>query len=165
MNPKQIVAIGTVSLSTIAAIHISLIKTPPVALKSSVQAPIISKTEQVIASYSKDPYIASVIAKTKYPLTLTAIAKVESDFRPKAIGDKGMSYGMYQIQKRFHGEFGDTVEEQTDKAEEILEKLIDEQGYYEAIRAYNGSGEQSRKYRAKVIKIVKKLEKEVTWNN
>lgn len=130
--------------------------------KETTEVPVtktqIEKKQAAISLICKDNYIASVISKSKYPYTLAAIAKVESDYRPRAVGDGGKSWGMYQIQRRLHGEFRDTIESQTDKAEDILEALINEQGYYNAIKAYNGTGRPAIKYRQKVLKIVRELE-------
>ena len=114
--------------------------------------------QEVIKRYCGDKHISSVIANSKYPYTLAAIAKIESSYKPQAKGDNGKSFGMYQIQSHIWGKFEDTLEGQTNKAEEILEKLIKEQGYYEAIRAYNGSGKKAKQYRNKVIKEVNELQ-------
>lgn len=111
----------------------------------------ISKCEQRLRAYIGDDYIASVIARSRYPFTLAAIAKVESDFRPQIKGDSGKSHGLYQIQSQHWGSFDKSVEGQTRKAEQVFSELVREYGYKTAIERWNGSGKQARQYRQKVL--------------
>lgn len=110
-----------------------------------------SKLEEQLYAFTKDRYIAQVLAKSKYPHTLAAMAKVESDFRPQAKGDNGESKGMYQIQKRHWGEVPDSIEDQTIMAEQILSELIIKYGYRKGIERWNGRGKNARLYRDKVL--------------
>ena len=123
---------------------------------ASIQKPVTIKQEEKIIdkklyAFIGDKYIANVIAQSKYPYTLAAIAKVESNFRPRIIGDKGKSFGLYQIQSRYHGAFPETVEGQTKYCEQILEKLFRQYPYEQAIERYNGKGHKARQYRQKVM--------------
>lgn len=103
--------------------------------------------------------ISNAINKSKYPYTLAAIAKRETGgtFNPQTIGDKGKSYGLYQIQERHWGKFDKSIEGQTKKAEQILDELIKEHGYNKAVERYNGSGKQARAYKQDVLATVRKL--------
>ena len=123
---------------------------------------ILSKYEKrrsAIFAVCKDEYITDIIANSKYPYTLTAIAKVESDFRPNIRGDHGKSYGLYQIQERHWGYVPRTIEGQTRVAERIVGSLVDEHGYSRAIERYNGSGKDAKRYRHKVLLVINQLEK------
>ena len=115
-----------------------------------------------IDSLVKDKRIANAIKKTKYPYTLAAIAKQETGgtFDPNTVGDKGKSFGLYQIQERHWGKFDKSIEGQTKKAEEILDKLVKEHGYNKAVERYNGSGRMARAYRANVLKTVSLLRRQ-----
>lgn len=115
-----------------------------------------------IDSLVKDKRIANAIKKTKYPYTLAAIAKQETGgtFNPNTIGDKGKSFGLYQIQEQHWGKFDKSIEGQTKKAEEILDELIKEHGYNKAVERYNGSGRMARLYRANVLKTVSLLRRQ-----
>lgn len=128
----------------------------------NMQVPVTTqeyeKKKQVITIVCKDEYIASVIAKSKYPYTLAAIAKVESDYKPQVRGDNGKSYGLYQIQAKHWGYVPNTVEGQTRKAERILDTLIEDYGFTRAIERYNGSGKCARRYRERVFYVLKQLQ-------
>lgn len=122
-----------------------------VATKTTVQL----KLERYIG----DKHIAEVISKTKYPVLIAAIAKVESDYRPQIRGDNGESWGMYQIQPKHHGWLGDSIEDQTKLCERIVHGLLVRKRIDRlAIAKYNGSGVKSIKYAVKVIKVMKDIE-------
>jgi hypothetical protein len=142
MDARLIAKTGIISsLIGLSILWYGFYEKTPLRLNMEARKPI---PERVIADICKD---------------LAAIAKVESDYRPRAIGDNGKSFGLYQIQQRIWGELkSDSLEDQTDKAQEILETLLKEQSYYEAIKSYNGSGEKANQYRKKVLTIVKELE-------
>lgn len=160
MNAKLILKIGCINgIISLSIASYGFYYLTPHASDREIKTTIINPKQAVIESVVKDKYIAEVIAKKKYPYTIAAIKKVESSQSgPLTVGDKGESIGMYQIQPRHHGEVPLTVEGQTDKVEDILEGLIKEQGYNEAIRAYNGSGSKARLYRKKVLTLVREME-------
>lgn len=164
MNAKRI-AYGLVSAST--AMYLGLGIVGYGFYKESLQKPpelpvrtYLNKKAEVIDKYGRTGIsIANEISKKKRPYTIAAIAKEESDYTLHAVGDGGKSVGMYQIQSHIWGEFEKSLTGQTDKVEEILEALIKESGYKEAIRRYNGRGNQARNYRDRVIKRVKEMER------
>lgn len=95
------------------------------------------------------------IAKSKYPKTLKAIAIVESRIDPKSIGDHGDSYGLFHIQKKYWGPVPKSIEGQVDKAEKILDELIEKHGYYDALARWNGKGKASIRHRNRVLLAMK----------
>lgn len=108
-----------------------------------------------INKYIKNKYIAEAIyTNSKYPITLAAIAKVESDYNLQAIGDSGDSIGMFQIQPKHHGSVPKDISGQVKKADIIFSGLVSQYGYYTAIKRYNGSGKSAEVYRNKVIKVI-----------
>jgi hypothetical protein len=117
-----------------------------------------SIVEQKIHKYCKDEYIANILSKSKRPYIMAAIAKVESDYRPHIIGDGGDSYGMFQINRRFHKWPNDGLECQLNASERILNPLIVQYGLTEGIRRYNGRGKDARRYAQRVITIAKEIE-------
>lgn len=121
------------------------------------EKPIPSKKEKAIRIVCKDDYLTTVFANSKYPYLLTAIAKVESDYKPQVRGDHGKSFGLYQIQSRYWGIVPDSVEGQTRHAERILECLIRKHGVSKAVERYNGSGRDARRYRQKVFLVMNQL--------
>jgi hypothetical protein len=110
----------------------------------------------------KNERIAKAIKKTKYPYTLAAIAKRETGgtFNPNLIGDRGQSFGLYQIQEKHWGKFDKSIEGQTKKAEEILDELIKAHRYTKAVERWNGSGRMARVYRDDVLKTVSLLRRQ-----
>jgi len=126
----------------------------PLIIKRVASPPIIYTK---INNYCKDSYISKVISESKYPYTLAAIAKAESDYRPQIVGDNGTSFGLYQIRPKHWGAVPDTIEEQTKKAEQILDKLIWEHGYRKALVKWNGSGDGARQYAKNVLRIIQQI--------
>ena len=110
-----------------------------------------------ILYYCKDPYIAKCISETKYPYTLAAIAKVESDYRPQIVGDKGASHGLLQIQRKWYGDIPDSVSAQCAKGESIFDGHYRRHSYRDAISKYNGTGKPSRVYADKVLKAKREI--------
>jgi hypothetical protein len=88
---------------------------------------------------------------------LAAIKAQESgNDGPLVKGDSGKAYGLFQIHKKIWGDFSPTVVCQVKKAEEILEELIRKHGCPdEAIRKYNGGGNNSYRYQKKIINLMK----------
>lgn len=104
-----------------------------------------------LRSDSTESRIKRAVAKTKYPKTLYAIAVVESSLNPHAVGDGGRSKGLYQIREDLHGRVPHDIEGQTKKAAKMFDTLVKQYGYRNAIRKWNGSGEETKKYRSKVM--------------
>ena len=118
----------------------------------------ISVSHRVIKEVCPDRHISKVLDQSKYKYVLTAIASVESSYRPQVKGDSGDSFGLYQIQSRHWGRFGDSLEDQTKKAETILDALGAKKDIKTAIRKYNGSGQRAKAYQKKVLSLVRKME-------
>jgi hypothetical protein len=94
--------------------------------------------------------IANAILNTTNPKALTAIASIESNFDPNAVGDHGLSIGMFQIRKDLHGLVRRPIHLQAKKAQEVLFKCG-------SVRRYNGGGKAARQYEAKVNSIIKEI--------
>jgi len=112
-------------------------------------------TERTVTSHTsrgrKKSEIERIIAQSKYPKTLRAIAQVESNFDQHAVGDNGKSYGLFQIQRRHWGPVPKSVHGQVRKAEEVFGHLVEKHGYSKAIERWNGNGREARNYRRKVL--------------
>jgi hypothetical protein len=126
-----------------------------VEVKHAVKPAVI--INPTIYRFVGDVEIANAIAKSKYPKTLAAIAKVESEFKRDAIGDRGEAFGLFQIQQKHHGQVPADIVGQTKKAEGILDDLVRRRGYYQAIALYNGDGPASRRYRDKILNTMRTI--------
>lgn len=101
--------------------------------------------------------LAEELAATSHPKALAAIAQVESGFNSKSRGKDG-ERGAWQVRPELWGNIPGDIVGQMKQAEVILEELIRQEGSLtKAIRRYNGSGPQSRKYQAKVLKTIKEI--------
>ena len=102
--------------------------------------------------YEESYHIASALlteGKSTYKV-LIAIAKVESDFTPTAIGDSGSSLGMLQVRPHLWGRVSTNVYEQVAQARAILLAV-------QKISRYNGGGKQAQRYEVRVRLIMKGL--------
>jgi hypothetical protein len=150
MNPKRII----LGLFCWYILMILIVFNPPAPTIKTQKTTVQLKLEKYIG----DEYIASVIARTKYPYLLAAIACVESDFRPQAIGDRGKAYGMFQVWPSIWGWNGDSVESQAMHAERILSRLLAGRRTIHGVQHWNGGGPQARQYARRVIAIAKYIE-------
>jgi hypothetical protein len=158
LNVKKIAYMGVTGyISAICSLGYWFKKTtlPELNLEASVPIP-----EQVIYQICQDRHISRILSKSSRKYVLTAIAKVESSFVPQVRGDNGASVGMFQYQPKHWGRAGDSLEDQTKKAEQILLQLEKMYGRDKAVERYNGRGKTARAYRAKVLHLVKEMEKE-----
>lgn len=110
-----------------------------------------------LEAVTNDRYIAEVLAKSKYPLLLTAIAKQESGFRPLVRGDGGKSWGMFQMQPKLHGNFNLSVENQVRKAEQVMTWMIAAYGWPKAAQKWNGEGRDARRYQKSVLATMRSI--------
>lgn len=96
--------------------------------------------------------VKAILANSERPRTLTAIASIETGRRGhvKSRGDSGKSRGVFQIQPRYWGNEGDTLEAQVRKCDYVFSELEKQYGYWGAVKAYNGSGAKAEAYRRKV---------------
>lgn len=103
-------------------------------------------------------------AKPENRPILAAIAVVESNGTPWAVGDGGHSKGSMQVQAKHWGEVPDTAEGQVLQAESILEDLLQDWGRLRcgrrrirsALASYNGGVEPPRRswhYAEKVVRL------------
>lgn len=100
--------------------------------------------------------MSKAVAKRKRPRLLAAVAAVESNGNPAAVGKVG-EVTAWQIREIIWGDAGTTTEAHSKKAEDILEALIAENhgNLRRALSAYNG--DQSGRYAAKVMKKVSEV--------
>jgi len=97
------------------------------------------------------------------PAHLLAIAEVESNFNPKAAGDKKhgsyRSHGMFQIRVKLHNI---TIDQARDVrwAARWACRYLKKRGYrkdaHGALTAYNGAGKRAARYCRKVLKAAEK---------
>lgn len=102
--------------------------------------------------------MAIAISHTKNPKLMAAIAVVESNGNPKAVGDSGASIGAFQVQPMHWGKVNtENALEQAIQAEEILEALLAERGRLrQALAQYNGGSRpphRAYRYADHVLKL------------
>lgn len=89
------------------------------------------------------------------PDVMLAIAEKESGFNPKALGDGGKSYGMFQINTAAHPDYKGGFEPEANAryAARFLKKLIanNNNNIAKAIERYNGSGPMAVAYSKDVM--------------
>ena len=100
--------------------------------------------------------MGKAVAKRKRPRLLAAVAAVESNGNPAAVGKAG-EVTAWQIIEKEWGSAGVTTEAHSKKAEDILEELIRQNNgnLRAALSAYNG--DRSGRYAAKVMKKVSEV--------
>jgi hypothetical protein len=103
---------------------------------------------------------AKAVSKSKRKHLAAATLKKESQANFKAVGDHGASLGGYQIQPRHWGEVPKSAEGQTQKYDYVMDALEREFGN-DAVRHYNGSGPQARKYKKEVVSEAIRLAQEI----
>lgn len=102
--------------------------------------------------------MTSAVLQTKRPAIMAAIAVVESNGTPWAVGDNGKSRGAFQVQERYWGAVPVDPVEQALQAERILEELLKSRGRLRcAITAYNGAGPAARAYERRVARLERSL--------
>lgn len=110
--------------------------------------------------------MAIAVTQTKRPALMAAIAVVESNGDPKAVGDKGASKGAFQVQPKHWGKVPTTATEQALQAERILEELLSSARHLRrdntrlrvALARYNGGDRPphiSYKYADKVMRLAR----------
>lgn len=89
---------------------------------------------------------------------LLAIAEKESGFNPKALGDNGKSYGMFQIYTTAHPDYrgGFDPEQNTRYAARMVKGLMKRypNDIAKVFERYNGSGQMARSYAADVMQRI-----------
>ena len=110
--------------------------------------------------------MAIAVTQTKRPALMAAIAVVESNGNPKAVGDNGASKGAFQVQAKHWGKVPTTATEQALQAERILEELLSSARhlrrgntrFHVALARYNGGDRPPRisyKYADKVMRLAR----------
>jgi len=108
--------------------------------------------------------MAVAVTATKRPALMSAIAVVESNGDPAAVGDAGDSKGAFQVQEKHWGEVSESPVQQALQAERILEGLLKERERLRcksdriraSLAAYNGGQRPPRvsyKYADRVMKL------------
>lgn len=107
--------------------------------------------------------MAIAVSKTRNPSLMAALAIVESNGDPSAIGDSGVSKGAFQVQERYWGPVSVNASEQAIQAERILEDLVqNSRGRLRCgLAKYNGGKRPptvSFRYASRVLKKAKEIE-------
>lgn len=100
---------------------------------------------------------AQAFARTSDPLMLLVICHIESEFRDDLPVGKDGEVGCMQVIPKHWGDVPETLEGQIEQADKILQELSQTRSRFNAAMAYNGSGEQARLYRQRVIKEIRRL--------
>ena len=116
------------------------------------------------AQGSKEPEaMAIAVSHTKNPKLMAAIAVVESNGNPKAVGDSGASIGAFQVQPRHWGKVSsDNALMQALQAEKILDELLaDSRGRLrQSLARYNGGTRppaRSYRYADKILMLTREI--------
>ena len=103
--------------------------------------------------------MAVAVSHTKNPKLMAAIAVVESNANPKAIGDKGASKGAFQVQEKHWSRVKDDALTQALQSEKILHELMPDRGRHRwrtTLARYNGGSRPSKRayrYADRVLKL------------
>ncbi|NTV50958.1 MAG: lytic transglycosylase domain-containing protein [Geobacteraceae bacterium] len=99
--------------------------------------------------------MARATAQAKRPRLMAAIAAVESNGSPKAIGKAG-ERGAWQVMPFFHGDVPADPAGQMMQSEQLLDELLDQHGgnIKRAVKAYNGDGVKADAYSRRVLAML-----------
>jgi hypothetical protein len=156
MKKSLIVIIATSALTgALVTMCVNEIRKPFVNPAARSVAPISKKEQDIVNFYmehrSPDPFVmARATAKAKRPRLMAAVAVVESNANPKAIGKAGEK-GAWQVIEEEWGIVPDDAEGQCKQAEGILEELLEasEGKLKGGLSKYNG--DRTGKYAQKVL--------------
>ena len=113
--------------------------------------------------------MAIAVTQTKRPDLMAAVAVVESNGNPHAVGDSGASKGAYQVQEKHWGKVPDSPVDQALQAERILEELVASNArgsLRRALAKYNGGDRPPRvsyRYAQRVINLSERIKWGDTW--
>lgn len=102
--------------------------------------------------------MALAVSQTRRPALMAAIAVVESNGNPAAVGDGGESLGAFQVQPKHHGPVSASPVQQALQAERILDELVQASRgrLRHALARYNGGSNPpviSDRYALKVMRL------------
>lgn len=103
--------------------------------------------------------MAVAVTSTRRPALMAALAVVESNGTPDAVGDKGASIGAFQVQPDHWGPVPSDPAGQAAQAERILDALVESRGgLRRGLAAYNGGTTPPRaayRYASRVLALSK----------
>ena len=102
--------------------------------------------------------MAMAVTATKNPPLMAALAVVESNADPSAVGDGGESLGAFQVQPKYHGAVSASPVQQALQAERILEEIVQASRgrLRQGLARYNGGSNPppvSDRYAVKVLRL------------
>lgn len=102
--------------------------------------------------------MAELLCSLQNGKVLAAIAAKESGFDIQALGLVG-EVGAYQVRPEFWGDPGGCFKSQTEKADKILQELLDASkgDLATALERYNGSGLKAKAYASSVLSLIAKI--------
>lgn len=113
--------------------------------------------------------MAIAVTQTKRPALMAAVAVIESNGNPKAVGDGGDSKGAFQVQEKHWGKVPKDAASQALQAERILESLVASNARRSlryGLTRYNGGSNPPRaakRYAQRVISLTRKIERGHGW--
>lgn len=120
------------------------------------------RIESFAVKYGADELLAADMAELlcthKNGKVLAAIAAKESGFDVLARGRAG-EVGAYQVLPKYWGEPGNSFGSQTEKADKILQELLEASNgnLATALEKYNGSGLKARAYASSVLSLAARI--------
>lgn len=103
--------------------------------------------------------MAVAVTSTKRPALMAALAVVESNGTPDAVGDKGKAHGAFQVWPDHWGPVPSDPAGQAAQAERILDALVESRGgLRRGLAAYNGGTTPPRaayRYASRVLALSK----------
>ncbi len=165
----------TIKLLTVAALIIIGMtidyqdqQSPPVPAMESQKPSPLSDIFRRHGSPAPDTMTMAVSAvKPENRAIITAIAIVESNGNPTAVGDGGKSHGAWQVQPEHWGPVSLSPVQQALQAERILEELVASMprgSLRRGLAVYNGGvrpPERAWRYADRVIALSKKVQREI----
>jgi len=121
------------------------------------------RIESFAVKYGADEMLAAEMAELLCALengkVLAAIAAKESGFDVRALGRVG-EVGAYQVLPKYWGDPGNNFSSQTEKADKILQELLDASNgdLAAALERYNGTGLKAKAYASSVLSLAAKIQ-------
>lgn len=124
-----------------------------------VRAVAKSGTQERLETLLPVPVAKAIAERAVYPRTMAGIAHTESRGDHRAVGDKGLAKGLFQVWGSLHGPVPNDIEGQVDQANRMFLTLVHVHGYKRAIALWNGTPElpKVKEYRRVVLAKVQDL--------